>query len=311
MKKIGAVELTEAAVVIDTALREAIVRSDIADIEYTCEKLSGEKIRLRFKTKGTSLEGCRIYVTAEEADGEDQVIFYSGVSVPIGFFNREYEVVDCNAQTARMYGFRSKEKYCNNFYKLLPPVQANGTSSRRMIEEQVNMAYKNGKSNCNMMMQKLDGTLLPTWTSFVRVEHGGRHLVVGYAKGMTDIYDLLEREREARETLQNFIDTSPVGIEIWSEKAEILDCNRQVADIFGVPSKDAHLRKVIENTRLKHIEPSYFRKVLMYGGVEYKRKFTLDDNTEIACAVKLVRIRRDNETQVIAFIQNLKKDEPK
>ncbi|MCL2048549.1 MAG: ATP-binding protein [Defluviitaleaceae bacterium] len=223
----------------------------------------------------------------------------------VSFFDSDMNVIDCNMESVRMFGFSKKADYLAHFMRLMPPIQANGRSSARLFQEYLAEALKSGYSKHEFTRQKIDGALMQTEVSFVRVENGDEYVLMGYSRDLTDVYAAIEREREARETAQIYMDTSPIGMELWDEHMQLIDCNRQIIDMFGFIDKNAFLSRVKHDWASEHISPIFLQHAFDTGLVRYENTFTRIDGKELPCEVRLVRVIRDNNPFVMAYFLDL------
>ncbi|MCL2224968.1 MAG: ATP-binding protein [Defluviitaleaceae bacterium] len=230
-------------------------------------------------------------------------LMLNSVPMAVNFFDSSLSAIDCNMEAVRMFGFREKAEYLEHFLRLMPPIQPNGRSSKKLIQEYLQEAFQQGSSKHEFIRQKIDGSLMYTEASFVRVEDSGGEVVMGYFRDLSDVYEATEREREALANMQIFMDTSPVGMELWDDDGEIVDCNRQVVDMFGFLDKNAFLSRVKDED--EHIEHGYMQHALDEGFSRYEWDFYRADGKELPCEVRLVRAIRHNQPHVMAYFLNL------
>ncbi|MCL2386074.1 MAG: ATP-binding protein [Defluviitaleaceae bacterium] len=241
-------------------------------------------------------------INIEEARGQ---LMLNSAPMAVNFFDSDLNAIDCNMEAVRMFGFQQKEEYLEHFLRLMPPIQPNGRSSKKLIKEHVLEAFRQGYSKHEFTRQKIDGSLMPTEASFVRVEHKGGFVVMGYSRDLSEVYAAMEREREARETAQIYMDTSPIGMEIWDEQMEIVDCNHRIVDMFGFMDKNAFLSRVKDAWAGEHVAPIFLQQALENGFARYEWDFTRLDGKALPCEVRLVRVVRDNLPQVVAYFLDL------
>ncbi|MCL1884219.1 MAG: ATP-binding protein [Defluviitaleaceae bacterium] len=266
---------------------------------------SGEQIQLAMYMRPFRSGYIMAYAdrcTIEEARGQ---LMLDSAPMAVNFFDKNSEVVDCNMEAVRMFGFKEKSDYIEHFMRLMPPIQPNGRSSKKLILEFIKEAFENGYSKHEFVRQKIDGSLMQTEASFVRTDHRGEPVVMGYSRDLTDVYAAMEREREAREMAQIYMDNSPIGMEIWDEQMQIVDCNRQVVEMFGFVDKNAFLARVKDDWDGEHITPLFLQQALEAGFARYEWDFDRVDGSSLPCEVRLVRVLRDNMPQVIAYFIDL------
>ncbi|MCL1844774.1 MAG: ATP-binding protein [Defluviitaleaceae bacterium] len=272
------------------------------EFTYICDRGdSDEKIVLLLNTK--RLEGGIViaYVKEIKLTEARRRLMLDSAPMAITFFDSELEIVDCNFEAVKVFGFAEKADYLEHFMRLMPPIQPNGRSSKKLILEYMKEAIETGYSKYHFVRQKIDGSLMHTEASFLRAEHDGEYVIIGYSRDLTDIHDAEERAREATELAQIFQDSSPVGMEIWDEQHQIVDCNRQVYEMFGFVDKNSFLTRIKEEWTGEHVHPVYLQQALEDGTFRYEWEFTRTDGKKLPCEVQLVRAVRDGLLQVMAY----------
>ncbi|MCL1878925.1 MAG: ATP-binding protein [Defluviitaleaceae bacterium] len=285
----------------DDGLKKNIASSATA-FTYMCVKFgSTEKITLTMNTK--RLKDGIIIAHAKERN-LDEVrghLMLNSTPMEITFFNSNLDVVDCNMEAVKMFGFVDKSHYLENFMRLMPPIQPNGRSSKKLIRDYIKEAIDTGYSKHEFMRQKIDGSLMHTEASFLCTKHEDEDVIIVYSRDLTDIYAAEERAREAREMAQAFWDNSPVGMEMWDEQHQIIDCNRHVYEMFGFVDKNSFLTRVKDEWAGDHIHPVYLQQALEDGMFRYEWDFTRTDGKKLPCEIQLVRIVRNSLPQVMAY----------
>jgi len=291
---------------VDEKLKKSLMDS-ASGFVYTIIKPDNEQIQLTIMTKVFKhgyIMGFLQKSNIEEARGQ---LMLNSAPLAVSFFDSNFDTIDCNLEAARMFGFRKKEEYLEHFHRLMPPIQPNGRSSKKLMQEYISEAFEQGVSKHEFVRQKIDGSLMHTEASFVRVEDKGGYVVMGYSRDLTDVYAATEREREARETSQIYMDTSPVGMELWNEQMEIVDCNNQIVEMFGFLDKNAFLSRVrdVWQPDGDHIAPLYLQIAFDEGVTRFDEAFVRLNDNKVSCEVRLQRVIRDNSPHVIAYFTDL------
>jgi signal transduction histidine kinase/CheY-like chemotaxis protein len=282
------------------------IQDNVLEFDYSCYvSETDETVHLMLKVR--PLKAGYVIAYARETDIEEArgQLMLNSTPMAINFFDNNLNAIDCNMESVRMFGFSQKSDYLEHILRLMPPIQPNGRSSKKLINEYISEAFENGYSKHEFVRQKIDGSLMQTEASFVRVEHKDRFVVVGYSRDLTDVYAAREREREALETAQIYMDTSPIGMEVWDEQMDIVDCNRQIVEMFGFMDKNAFLSRVKDAWVGEHVAPVFLQQALEDGYARYEWDFTRVDGKDLPCEVRLVRVVRDNLPQVVAYFLDL------
>jgi len=265
-------------------------------------------IRLQIRCRRSEFGGQEVILcTVEEISNEDERMQMMLDSTPmaVSFFDRELKTIDCNQVAVKMFGFTSKEDYCANTHRLMPPFQPSGRSSRRLFNEYMLEAFHYGRSIHEFTCQLLDGTLMPTEITFIRMDFKGDHIVLGYSRDLTEIQEAMEREREARELSEIFMDSTPMGIELWDDQANIVECNQQIAELFGFKDKEEYMHLAQDNWFGATGGMKYYLQALRENHTRFEWNFTRSDGTMIPCEVNLVRVIRKNEPHIASYVHDL------
>ena len=288
-------------------VRQAI-RSCASEFEFLCKKPCGTDIHVIVKLKQIVIDklsyhlACICEKIAQEAR---DCVMINSAPFSISIFDSSYSNIDCNEEAVRIYGLKSKNDYLRLYYKLMPPLQPDGRSSKSVIFECIDEAYIKGTSTRKITRLKFDGTLIPTEAYFARANSNGKVVVVGYSRSLMDVQEVLEREKEAVEAVNLFMETAPFGIEVWNEHMEIVDCNYQLAEMFGLASVTTFIEYVKNDKSRSHIQQAYFNQAVQFGFARYEWEFTRVDGRSLPCEVKLVRVVRDRRVQIIVYIHDL------
>ena len=289
----------------DSPIVRQAIRSCAKEFGFMCKKTCGTDIKLSIKLK--QMPNIPYYIAGVQevsSVNEHNCVMLNAAPLSISIFDSSYANIDCNQEAARIFGFKTKEEYLRHTYRLMPPVQPDGRSSKLVLQECIDEAYIKGASKRKIIRLKLDGTLIPTEAYFARTESGGKVVVVGYSRSLVDVQEVLEREKEAIEAVNLFMETAPFGIEVWNEHMEIIDCNYQLAEMFGLASVKA-LIKYIKRVQSTHLQQAYFNQALQFGFARYEWEFIVADEKRLPCEVKLVRVVRGKRAQIIAYIHDL------
>ena len=283
------------------------IRNNISEFEFVCKKGCGTDIELSVKAKHISYGNELYYIASINenslTDARNRLMLNSA-PFSISVFDETFTNIDCNQEAVRIYELDTKQDYLRLYGKLMPPLQPDGRSSMKVVQECIDEAYIKGVSTRKIMRLKLDGTLIPTEAYFSRAEAGGKVVVVGYSRSLADVQDLMNREKEAVEAVDLFMETSPFGIEIWNEDMVIVDCNYQMAEMFGLASVNAFI-EYIGQEQSSHLQQAYFNQALQFGFARYEWDFTKVDGRSLPCEIKLVRVVRNRRVQVFAYILDL------
>jgi len=230
--------------------------------------------------------------------------------IAVGFFDRNFNLVDCNQKAVDMFGFSDKQDYMENMYILMPPAQNDGKSSEVLFRAAVAEAFESGKSQlADFVRQRLDGILIPTETIFVRMRHKDDYVVMGYTHDMTEVNQAREREREANAMTKLMLNATPLACFLLrnrnrDKEITVMDCNSSATKLFGFYSKSEaiqHYKDIYVDGKL----PSNLNFVMESGYQNFEWEHKSIDGRVFPCDVTLVRLDYQGEAVVAAYYQDL------
>ena len=118
------------------------------------------------------------------------------------FINDKYDFIDCNQEALNLFGLSNKKEFLRYYpYFLSPEKQPDGTLSRIKAAEYIKETFLNGYTFFEWLNQKLNGELIPTEVTLVRVKYGESNIVLGYSRDLREVKarEKLMIESEARE----------------------------------------------------------------------------------------------------------------
>ena len=179
-----------------------------------------------------------------EADERTRIMLDT---TPIGaqFWDKNINVIDCNQETLRLFNVPSKQEYLNNFYAYFPEYQPDGRSSKEASVEIVKKVFKDGYQRHEWMCRTLDGALIPTEVTLVRVDYKGDYLVAAYTRDlreqkqmMREIDDGITQLKETQLTVAAMFDANPHINILIDSNFKLLDCNPAALRFMGFETKE-------------------------------------------------------------------------
>ncbi|MCL2029499.1 MAG: hypothetical protein FWG97_03705, partial [Deltaproteobacteria bacterium] len=127
-------------------------------------------------------------------------------STPIScrLWKKDIQVFDCNEETLRLFNMKSKQEFFENYSKLFPEYQPDGSPSKEKSFALLTKALEGETIVDEWTYQLPDGTLLPTELTLVRVPYEGGHAVAGYARDLRE-YKKMMKDIDQRDALLNIV----------------------------------------------------------------------------------------------------------
>jgi signal transduction histidine kinase/DNA-binding response OmpR family regulator len=208
------------------------------------QEISGMSIALIVLCAALVILPCIILIRTiagkRKADERIQTMFDS-TPLCAYLWNKDYKIIDCNQVAVTLYDLSSKQEYCDRFNDLSPEYQPDGRSSIEKAKEYIDKGFKDGYCRFEWMHQKLNGELIPSEITLVRIQYGGETFVAGYTRDLREQKTAIEKIREAEETkkamfiLENILDGLDENIHVTvPETGEILFMNNNMKKEYGI-----------------------------------------------------------------------------
>jgi signal transduction histidine kinase/FixJ family two-component response regulator/HPt (histidine-containing phosphotransfer) domain-containing protein len=181
----------------------------------------------------------------KEADERTHIMFDA---TPLGanFWNQEYNVIDCNQETIRLFDMPNKQEYLKRFFDLSPKCQPDGRLSREKSIEFVKKAFEEGYYRFEWIHQKLDGEPIPCEVTLIRVKYKDGHIVVGYTRDLreqkamlAEIYKESEKSRVMAHWYNSILNAIPLPITVTDADTKWTFINAAVEKHLGITLEDA------------------------------------------------------------------------
>jgi len=144
-------------------------------------------------------------------------------STPFGvhIWNKDLEIIDINQATVNLFNLSDKQLYIDRFKDFSPEYQPDGQLSAEAVVKYIKAAFDEGYVSCEWTHKTLDGELIPSEMTLVRVDYKDGRLVAAY------IRDLREQRRmmhdiEQRDLLLNTVNNA-TALLIQAEIDEFVD----------------------------------------------------------------------------------------
>ena len=131
-----------------------------------------------------------------EADERTQIMINAAPLCAV-FWDHNINLIDCNEEAVKMFGLSDKQDFINNFYKLSPEHQPDGALSKLKAPVIVKAALENGYNRSEWLHQRIDGELIPTEITCVRVRHREEFTVTVYMRDLREQQAMIAEMRKA------------------------------------------------------------------------------------------------------------------
>jgi PAS domain S-box-containing protein len=237
--------------------------------------------------------------------------------MPLNFvlLNQTGLPVYCNEEALRMFKLNSRQEFYDRlFTDLIPEVQPDGTLSSEKAGRHIQTAFATGSDSFEWWQQTLDRKPFPIEVAVVASEfHGQGHLMV-YSKDMRKEYDFKSKHKELSDRIQAVMDASPLLCAVFDDEGNVLDVNREVENMFGIPDKQIFIDNLPDF--LPEFQPDgapsfakgveTLKRTLAEGSCRYEFVYQYKNGPAIPTEEIQRRITIDGRNLIISYSRDLR-----
>ncbi len=283
-------------------------------VDKTCVKASyhGEDVIVTFSKDLRELSAKQKEV--EEAELRTKLMLES---LPIGvlFWGEDLNLIDCNTELLKLFGFTSKEQYSNNISKTYPETQPDGRSSKELMDFALKKALQSGNYFldfvCTMPETKEE---FHAKIGIRRIEYKDGYALVNY---ILDLRDLNAAKKEAEDAeLRNklMLDSMPLVVNFWDENLTLIDCNNAGLELFKLKSKEEYIENFDKLLPERQANGTKSSKVLELKLIEALKKGSANvefnhislDGKNLPVEILFTRINYKDNYGVLCYIRDLR-----
>ncbi len=222
--------------------------------------------------------------------------------------------VGCNTAMCKAFGLRNHDEFMQNLAQLYPPYQPDGSPSLQKMQEQLQKAFTEGHAEGPWMGTSIDGKEVPTAVTAVRTRHNGQDMVVVFYKDLREVEESIRKAQAAEKRTEAILNGVPMGINILTPEAKIIDANEEALHISRFYNKEKFLADVMQSfppTQANGQSTDLFiQDKFMQTAQNGKSRFELlaiDANQELySMDTTLVRAHIEKEDLYIAYCMDLR-----
>ncbi|MCL1805370.1 MAG: ATP-binding protein [Clostridiales bacterium] len=204
--------------------------------------VSGQVIKpfIKIETQYRNLETLNDTVKQQAAlirdDNERTRLLLDATPLACRLWSRNYEIIDCNDESVKLFGMRDKDEYISQRFDISPEYQPDGRRSHDLVYEILDRVFEEGgRTVFEWMHQNSQGELIPAEITLVRVPYGLDYAVAGYTRDLREQKRMIG-ELERRDDLLNIVNDA-AGILLRSEpdafERDLYRCMGLIAEALG------------------------------------------------------------------------------
>ena len=179
-----------------------------------------------------------------------------------------------NSATIDMFKAKSVDAFISHGpWKLSPQYQPDGRDSRDKSNEMIEIAMKEGSHCFEWTHKRIDGEEFPASVLLTRMDLEEKIFIQATVRDITENKKAAVALRESNELLQKVLDTIPQFI-CWKDRNSVfLGCNKNYANLVGLPDTQTIIGKTDWDLPWKKEETEHFlmydRKIMETNTAEY------------------------------------------
>ena len=151
-----------------------------------------------------------------EAEKRTQIML-DAMPLSCNLWDINHNLIDCNHEAVKLFSLRNKQEYLERFSELSPSCQLCGKSSTELAFEKLEQAFREGYCRYEWLHQRLDGELIPTEITLVRVNNGDEEIVASYTRDLRELKAMLNEMHKVEIDLRNARDAAEESTKAKSE----------------------------------------------------------------------------------------------
>jgi len=241
-------------------------------------------------------------------------IIFDNMPLASNFSDRDFNVMECNAEAPKMFDLRDKQEYLDRFFDLSPEFQPDGVSSHDKSRRHMAAAFETGRQRFEWMHRKLDGEPIPCEVTLTRVNFQGGDFLLAFVRDLREFYESRERERLLMQRMQALLDSSPLMCLIFDEQSNVLEANREVERLLEISDKQIFIDNFfdfspevqLDGTSSREKAVAEIQKAFETGRARYEWVYQTPSGTQIPCEEILAHINLEGRDLVVAYTRDLR-----
>jgi PAS domain S-box-containing protein len=159
-------------------------------------------------------------------------------------WDKNLQIIDCNQEAIKILGILTKKEYIERFFEFTPDYQPNGMRSLDMAQKELShVLYDTKRERFEWtMIHPISGEEIPFEVSVVPIKYKNEFAILTFARDLRELKASMSKLHEANRRMQIIFDTAPFASCMFDKNANMIDCNQEVVEMFGIPDKEFFLR---------------------------------------------------------------------
>jgi len=258
-------------------------------------------------------------VRLEEAQRRQDDLIRS-TKIPCMIWNDDGEPLAINEEFTRFFDLpadMSSDDTNTVFSIISPEIQPNGQKSETLRLDLLESAIKKGFAQASVQLRKADGTPVYILVNLTRISWLSDYRLVVYCFDRTDLVLREAEAREAEESVKVMLDSNPMICFLRDKNGDIIDCNQEALNIFGVAEKTEMCKNIsryfpeFQPDGSNSVEKSkkMIKTLFEEGSVEsFEWMFTTAAGEPLPVETTFVRINWKDSCRFLSYSRDLRKE---
>ena len=280
------------------------------------EPISAELVLVRFAHKGKNYVVVYIFdMRSLREQEETNRMMLESCPMFIELWDDSLQLVECSQKANEFFGLTGKNEYIERYDELVPKYQPCGTPTMSKAKDLLRLAFSEGYAHSEWVhIHPLTGEVLNVEITLVRIRRGGRDFVVGYNHDLRPLRNAMDKMQEAGNMARILLETSPLLIEVYDENFNVIDCNQQTLDMFGLTYKEEYIQRYDEftpefqpcGTPSKEMIEAHNRLVLEIGFLRHEWMHRLPNGQPLPVEATCVCVEQDGRRLIVGYSHDLR-----
>jgi len=276
------------------------------EVEAIATIYKGEKALVTYTRDVSDIKESK----AREEEASERIrMMFDTTPMIIEFWDTDFNCIDSNPYAVQLYGVKSKEDFERFPYELMPEYQPCGTPSAVFWKERLTEILENGHTTYECVCKKADGT--PVYTDVVgqRMIINSQVVLVTYSADITRVVLSRQEAESAMERTRLMFNNTPILIEFWNRKNEIMDHNPYAIELFKLNEDDDYIE--LYDEFLPRVQPDgtpswtywvrHLREVFEKGHDRFVMNLVDRQGRDIYTEVVGIRMQLNNEMVAVTY----------
>ena len=146
-------------------------------------------------------------------------LMFDAAPVVMTVFDKELNILECNEEALRRYGFKTKEGYGANFFSASPKHQPDGMLSVDKGRGLILRCFEDGYAHFEWVHQTLDGRPIPSDVICFPMKYNDADVMLSYAIDVSELKKSIEMAKEADERTKLMVDLEKERVKAAEENS--------------------------------------------------------------------------------------------